>query len=205
MSKPTVLFDADGFLLDFLTPALAVANKIVGRMAIDSAALPVPQDWRPYTINDFKTWDIFDTIGREHERACYLEYEKPGFCAAFEPYPGAVEGVREAKKIADVVIVTSPMMTPTWCHERKQSLYKHFGITSKDVIFANRKALVQGRILVDDNPKHVMEWAAAHFDTRGQGVLWDMPYNKEALVDGVRSYTRCVDSWDDLLGLIDML
>lgn len=196
MSKPTVLFDADGFLLDFLTPALAVVEQVIYK-ATGVMVIIKPED--------LLTWDLFDTIGREYERACYAEYEKPGFCASFKPYPGAVEGVREAQKIADVVIVTSPLNSPTWDHERKQSLYEHFGIQRKDVIFASRKTLVQGRILVDDNPKHVMEWAAAHFDTRGQGVLWGMPYNKEALVDGARSYTRCVDSWDDLLGLIDML
>jgi 5'(3')-deoxyribonucleotidase len=189
MTKPVVLFDADGFLLDFLTPALMVASNVVGR---------------PYKVEDFTSWDIFGHIGKEHERACYAEYEKPGFCASFEPYPGAVEGVREAQKMADVVVVTSPLHSPTWCHERKQSLYKHFDIPSKNIIFASRKSLVQGRMLVDDRPSHANEWAAAN-PPYGLGVIWAQPYNRND-EKGSR-VTRC-SSWtgpDGLLSLIEAM
>jgi 5'(3')-deoxyribonucleotidase len=210
MSKPVVLFDADGFLLDFLTPALEVANEVVrerdyywGRDGVYHHT-KTRAPFAPYTPESFKTWDIFDTIGREYEAACYREYEKKGFCASIKPYPEAVDGVRKAREMADVVIVTSPMHSPTWCHERKLSLQKHFDIPAKDVIFAKRKDLVVGRMLVDDNPQHVMEWAEAHYP-KGQGVLWSMPYNADSLMVGRPSYTRYVSSWPALLDLIEIL
>lgn len=190
MNKPTILFDVDGFLLDFITPALEVASRVTGR---------------GWSIYDFPSWDIFDTIGKEFERECYLEYEKPGFCASFEPYPGAVEGVREAKKMADVVVVTSPLHSPTWCHERVQSLQQHFDISRKDVIFASRKTLVMGRLLVDDNPRHVREWGATHYP-QGMGILWDQPYNQSEVL-GTNMYR--VTGWEGkgtgLLSVIESL
>ena len=197
MHKPVVLFDADGFLLDFITPALRIASEIV---SLDKHGVINPAY---YKIEDFPTWDIFDTIGKEYVEACYAEYEKPGFCAAFEPYPGAVEGVREAKKIADVVVVTSPLHSPTWCHERKQSLHQHFGIPRQDVIFASRKTLVKGRMLVDDHPSHVEAWARENHDSN-VAILWDQPYNRRhALVDAW-NVTRC-SSWTDPGGLLEAI
>ena len=189
MNKPVVLFDADGFLLDFMTPALEVASNITG------------VKWAP---DSFQTWDIFDTIGKEHQKLCYLEYEKPGFCAAFEPYPDAVEGVREAKKMADVVVVTSPLHSPTWCHERRQSLFQHFDIPAQDVIFASRKTLIMGCMLVDDRPSHAEDWAREHYG-RGFGVIWNQPYNSRHCVEGrVGNITRC-SSWFGSDGLLEYI
>lgn len=196
--KPVILFDANGFLLDFATPALRIASEIVSlekHGAVDPAY---------FKVEDFIVWDFFEKIGKEYERACYAEYEKPGFCAAFEPYPGAVEGVREAKKMADVVVVTSPLHSPTWCHERKQSLLTHFDIPSKDVIFASRKTLVKGRMLVDDRPSHVEEWARANHDNN-VGILWEQPYNRRHVIDnGAWNVMRC-DSWSGPNGLLEAI
>lgn len=188
MNKRVVLFDADGFLLDFMTPALSVVNKLLGTT---------------YTADSFPTWNIFDTIGKEHEGACYIEYEKPGFCAAFKPYPDAVEGVREAKKMVDVGIVTSPIHSPTWCFERRQSLEQHFGILHKDVIFAQRKALVKGHMLVDDRPSNAEDWAQAH--PQGVGVIWTQPNNKiHVIKDDASNVVRC-NTWFGSGGLLDMI
>jgi 5'(3')-deoxyribonucleotidase len=194
--KPVILFDADGFLLDFATPALRIASEIV---SLDRHGVIDPTYFK---VEDFIVWDFFEKIGREHERACYAEYEKPGFCAAFEPYPGAVEGVCEAKKMADVVVVTSPLHGPVWDHERRQSLLQHFGIPNKDVIFASRKTLVKGRMLVDDNPSHIEAWAR-EYSAHGVGIIWDQPYNRSHIFENdAWNMMRC-DSWDSLLAAIE--
>lgn len=198
MNKPVILFDADGFLLDFATPALRIASEIV---SLDIRGV-VDHDY--FKLEYFNTWDLFEKIGKEYESACYAEYEKPGFCAAFEPYPGAVEGVREAKKMADVVVVASPLHSPTWCHERKQSLLTHFGIPGKDVIFASRKTLVNGRMLVDDRPSHVEEWARAHQE-HAVGIIWHQPYNRHHGIEGgAWNVTRC-RAWDGPDGLLALI
>lgn len=213
MNRPVILFDADGFLLDFITPALSVANEIIRKQSYyhdtrgDYVEIKTKKPFVPYTINDLPSWDIFDTIGKEHERACYLEYEKPGWCASIEPYPEAVEGMHEAKKMADVVVVTSPLHSPTWCHERVQALNKYFDIPRWDIIFAARKTLVMGRMLVDDRPSHAEAWALEH-GAHGLGVVWDQPYNRSydvsAATDVGVSLTRC-SSWTGQGGLLERI
>lgn len=196
--KPVILFDADGFLLDFATPALRIASEIV------SLARHGAVDPNYFKIEDFVVWDLFEKIGKEYERACYLEYEKLGYCADIKPYPGAIEGVREAKKMADVVVVTSPLHSPTWCYERKQSLLTHFDIPGKDVIFASRKTLVKGRMLVDDRPSHVEEWASVNHDSN-VGIIWDQPNNRQHAIDsGVWNVMRC-NSWYGPNGLLEAI
>lgn len=194
MNKPVVLFDADGFLLDFFTPALAVANKLIEKAE--------GEGFRHLVHDDFKTWDIFDVIGEKYQDACYKEYEKPGFCLAFEPLPGAVEGVWEAQKMADVVVVTSPLHSETWCHERRLSLEKHFSIPAKNVIFASRKSLVMGRILVDDRVEHVRNWSAEHSHRGGVGVIWDQHNNRTE--DPGKTMLRCT-SWTGANGLLEVI
>jgi 5'(3')-deoxyribonucleotidase len=160
--KPRILLDADGVLVDFFTPAMAVVERLLGKK---------------YTIEDFPTWDLFDVVGHEHEPACYVEYEKEGFCASFEPYPGAVEGVRRLREVGDICVVTSPIHGRHWYYERVESMVKHFGFRPNDVCFKKYKQFEFGHILVDDRPTNVIDWAARH--PHGLGLLWDQPYNRK--------------------------
>lgn len=192
MNKPVILFDADGVLLDFMTPALRVAEEVIFR--VTGAMTTIKPE-------DLDSWDLFDTIGRKYESTCYVEYKKKGFCESIQPYPGAVEGLREARTMADIVIVTSALDSETWDFERKASLHRHFGIPKNDVIFSHRKSLVVGRMLIDDRPSHARSWAKEHY-ARGIGVLWDQPYNRlEAIGENV---LRC-GTWDGPGGLLDVI
>ena len=180
--RPLVLCDADGVLLDFMTPALETASAIAGRSI---------------TIDMITDWYLFDTIGREHEKACYREWDKPGFCSSLRPYDGAVDAMREMRKMVDVVVVTSPIhSSPTWCFERTEALKRYFDIPSRDVMFTSRKTIVDGLMLIDDRPQHVLDWSNAHRE-RGVGVVWEQPYNRkdsDQLANALR-----VTSWRQLL------
>jgi len=195
MSKPVILFDADGFLLNFITPALRIASEVV---SFDKHGVADPDYFK---IEDLPTWDIFATVGREYEVACYAEYKKPGFCASLEPYPGAIEGVREAKKIADVVVVTSPLDSQVWDHERRQALLQYFNIPRRDVLFTSRKTLVKGRVLVDDRPSHVEDWVQEY---PGVGIIWDQPYNRKEAIEGAWNVMRC-GTWFGSGGLLEVI
>ena len=162
MKRPVVLLDTDGVKADFLKHALQVVNRITGKH---------------FTPDSFPSWDIFDTIGKEHEAACYEEFNKEGFCAGFDVYPGAIEGVQLVQEIADVYVVTSPThSSPFWMWERTQWLKKHFGISHKNVIHCSAKRLVRGDVLVDDKPDHIADWIEVN--PEGMGLLWDQPYNR---------------------------
>src|SRR5690242_18826790 len=103
MIRPRVLLDVDGVLCDFLNPALAVMNQLLGTNV---------------KLEDMKSWHLFDAwdfeVPKKIQDACYDEWKKPGWCRKLPVYPDARAGVTKLQLIADVYIVTSPMNGPTW-------------------------------------------------------------------------------------------
>lgn len=147
--KPVVLLDCDGILADFVTPVLDEVHRLTGSR---------------YSLDDLKTWEIFDTLpyGPEIKSACYARMKEPGACAALTLYPGAKEAVAKIKELADLYILTSPMRSKTWAHERTDRLEKHFKISHDRVIHAHAKHLVVGDVFIDDKPSNVASWRAHH-------------------------------------------
>jgi len=168
--RKRALLDVDGFLADFLTPALEVVDQV-------AIARGIP--CKKFVPSDFRTWNIFDAIPSELEEPCFDIYKQPGFCSTFEPYPGSVEFVWELREHMDVYALTSPMLGPTWVHDRTLWLIKHFDISPKQQIHTSAKYCVAGDLLADDKPEHVEEWSMAH--PFGMPVLWDQPYNQRQL------------------------
>ncbi len=180
--RPTVLLDIDGVVCDFLTPALEVASRLAGKV---------------YTVDDLTSWDIWETIGRDHVDACYEAYRAPGFCAGLQPYPGAVEGIAALREHADILALTSPIHGPHWYYERIEWCVRHLGCRANDVIFTKHKERVRGDVLIDDRPEHVEAWQKEH--PHGLGMLWNQSYNA-AHEKRVR-YARVRD-WDDVIWLM---
>jgi len=134
-------------------------------------------------------------------RACYDLWQAPGFCRSFEPYSGAVEAIDALEEVMDVYIVTSPMRSPTWVHERSEWLSEHFGIPRNRQVHTQAKYLVSGDLFIDDNPEHVKEWA--EHNPRGMPVLWDRPYNQHPVT--IRGPWIRAKTWEDVWGHIERL
>jgi 5'(3')-deoxyribonucleotidase len=160
--KPVVLLDCDGVLADFITPCLRVIERLTGNR---------------HAHDDVDVWD-FDRklIASDTDREAYWAcITAPGFCASLEPYSGTPFAVECLRSVADVYILTSPMLAPTWAHERQQWLKEHFGVSHKHIISTPAKRLVAGDVFVDDKPEHVEAWSQRW--TSGIGICWAAPYN----------------------------
>ena len=185
--KPEFLLDADGVVLDFLTPALKVVEQVTKRR---------------YTPMSFLSWDIFDLIGEQYRKPCQKLFDEQGFCASVLPYPGAVDGVSRLKDIVNLHVLTSPMHTRFWYHERVEVMRTHFGLPPRSVTFTAHKQNYFGHYLLDDRPKHVEEWARHH--ELGIAMLWDQPYNRgadTAFLGNVGNACR-VRSWEEVLCIV---
>lgn len=156
-TKPTVLLDVDGVLADFAGALLRWAG---------------PQ----YTREQLTEWDLMKAIGLEDRQHLFDEYaSEPGFCESLQVIDGALGLVDELRRVADIVLVTSPYSAARlWTFERLRWLEKHFGISKHDVIFAKRKYLVKGDIMIDDAPHNI----EAFIDQGGLGLLIDQPWNR---------------------------
>lgn len=197
-ARPLLLLDVDGVLADFLTPCLRAAAEVG---PLRSVAYP---EWDGRT-ETFPTWGVFDVIDDPEQHEAFLaEWDRIGFALDLEPYPEAQEGVALVRQFANLACVTAaPRPRETrpklwnWHWERLQWLEDHFNIPLQDVVFASRKDLVLGDVLVDDRASNVRAWAAAH--PEGQAILWDQSYNQhEEVPEGV---VRTLD-WNEVLSAV---
>lgn len=178
-----LLLDVDGVCADILTPALAAVAAVGGGV------------WDPAT---FPTWEVFDTVPRQHREATHAIWHSKGWCRSIKPYPAALAAIPRLRQVADVRFVTSPMSrSPYWMWERDQWLRKHFNAEHHDIVFTRAKYLVEGDVFVDDNLDHVLAWSDAH--PKGKAVLWEASYNRgRDFLDGI----MLTSDWDAILDLL---
>ncbi len=159
--RPRVILDVDGVLCDFLGPCLRIINKLMGTKR---------------TLDEMKTWHIFDALNvpKDIEKVVWREMKSKGWCKNLPVYNYAIDGVKQLREVADVVICTSPMDGETWVSERAAWLSMHFGIT-KPIIHTDSKWAVAGDILIDDKTETLLAWQECHPD--GQAIRWSQATN----------------------------
>lgn len=179
-----ILLDVDGVLADFVSAAVKIGNELAGTS---------------YTAADITDWRMFSLPGlREVESEIWDRINEPGFMAALNVFEGTKQAVQKLKKLGDVAILSTPLYRSTTApYERYVWLFEHFGIEWKDVVYAYRKDLVRGLILVDDKPENIESWCLANPD--GYGVLWDRPYNSTC--SPPKNAERS-SNWNDVLEIV---
>lgn len=184
MSRPVVLMDCDGPLLDFFNPAREVAMRVLGR------TLPEVDTWTSWSVEESMGLDRAESAA---VRAAFL-LPSNRLAEMVRPWPNAVEGMDRLQQIADVVFVTACMDGhPTWSHVRRELLREIW--PKVEVVQTAAKHRVLGDFLVDDRYETVAGgWKR---NAPWKGVLWDMSYNQQC------SYSPRVRGWDDLLMLVD--
>ncbi|MGB1016084.1 MAG: 5' nucleotidase, NT5C type [Nannocystaceae bacterium] len=180
MTRPTVLLDVDGVVADFTAQILRLTHSLFDRR---------------FTPEDVTEWDYKSALGLSDKewRLVSTIIGSKDFAFELPVYPGAISGVQDLAKVADIYFVTSDWRTsPTWVYDRNRWLELRFGRElGKQVIHTSHKHLVRGDVFVDDKPSNVAAWASAW--PSGIPVLWKRPYN-----DGVSN------SWEALRQTVEM-
>ncbi len=180
MSRPTVLCDADGVLLNFTQAYLDVIEELTGEKHTPAEVTGWHFHECPFFIELVKKWPA---LKQEVEE--YITQE-PGFCWDIAPLAGAQEGFARLEGVADVYIVTSPWhSSETWVPERTQALYTLFDVPASRVVHTAAKHLVAGDMLIDDKIGNLTNWR------HGKAVLWNSHHNLDVHLDDtpiVRAY-----------------
>lgn len=182
--KPRVGVDVDGVLANLLGAMAPLLTEFAGR---------------PITAVDMQAWDLDHLLPPGTANAFWTRVGAPGFLKDLEPYPGAVDGLRDLQKVADVYIVTSYLHSgPQWVHERDAWLLAHFDFPRKKVVHTHAKYTFRAFSLVDDKPENVELWDAEHAREHVFPVLWEQPYNaRHNLRRGART-----NNWSDMIGAL---
>jgi 5'(3')-deoxyribonucleotidase len=186
--KPLVLLDVDGVCADIVRASIAAMK-----------GCPV---FRP---SDVTSWDFSSVPGLDVQEL-YRRWSLPGFCSGIPVCKGAVEGVMELQRHADVVFCTTPFEpSKTWEYERAMWLERVFGASAEDIVFARDKASVEGDFLVDDRTKNLQQAECCGGKGAWFPVCWDAPYNRdwrglrvktwEGLAAVVKGWRGCVSEY----------
>jgi len=174
--------DVDEVLADFQGPVFESAKQLFGK------------DIGPHSY-DGTVWDMFSAFAPEEVKVLLAECEKPGWCAALKPLPGAIAAVSELRKHVDLFAATSHFHSTTWVYERDHWLMDHFGFARSEIIHTASKFLIATDICLDDKPDHVQAWQAEHPD--GLAMLWPIANVRNLPLDRWR-----VKDWPDVINLV---
>lgn len=164
---PRALLDCDGVVANF--------THHVGHRAHQLAGLPTPTETPPF--KNYKFLPEVAALTGIPEEEVTKAISSPGFCETIPPFPGASAFVDNLSQTHEVIILTSPWYSPTWVSERYAWLANHLNIPRKNVIFAQRKELVQGDILIDDRLIHLTRWVSTQLAANSRKDFAGVLYN----------------------------
>ena len=184
-----ILLDCDGVLCDFATGILKVINHEFGTS---------------YVVNDIDDWDIFKALklSRTQQAVIKNKIQEKNFCANLARFYPSLDGVDHLLQLGEVFIVTAPLKgSAFWMPERMNWLMQNFSAIDFDhVIFATRKDVISGDVLIDDASQNVISWKKAN--PKGTAYLWSCHHNKDVVLPA--DIERVV-SWSDLISKIKLL
>jgi len=172
--------DVDEVLGGFMKQAYQTTQLVLGRTISD-------EDY------DGTVWDMMSILSKEEIEAVVEVIERPGWCYAIQPLPGAQDAVKELRKHVDLYACTSPFHSQTWVYERSLWLGDFFGFTKDHIIHTAAKHRVKAHIALDDKPSHVHEWQAEH--PEGLAMLWHIHQTRN--MPGLDKHR--VRDWDEVI------
>lgn len=163
-----ILVDMDGVLCDLMGKWLQAYNEEFD----DNLSADKLTEWGPHRF-------------AKGGKRIYKYLSVPGFFRDLTPLPGAIENMRRLVKADfDIVIVTAARRGHK---EKRDWVIEHLPFFDPDnMIFAHRKELIRGDIMLDDAPHNLERFSKYG----GEPVAMAYPYNAHV------PYKR-VKSWDE--------
>lgn len=175
--KPVVLMDLDSVVVDLQTKWYAMYNKVWD------------DDLKP---EDVTHWNIERFVKPECGTRIYSILDEPGFFLDLPAIPGAIGGLWNISKSADIVILTSALGKPEPVRDKLLWVQRNLRMVKRqNTIVTARKDLIHGDIMVDDSPNNLKRTLARH------KVVLDYPYNRN-VKDAERAY-----DWDDIVRIVN--
>lgn len=163
MSQFRIIFDMDEVITQFLKKLLVIYNE---RYEMN------------LTTNDILTWDF--------EEEFHQIFREKGFFEDLEPYPKAIETIKELKEEGfDIIIATDAAGEPGIAYSKLKWLGEHmpFIDRQKQVIITGSKHLINAEMIIDDSPFHLENFSAIK-------IAIDRPYNRRIQKNCFRIYNN---------------
>lgn len=161
-----ILLDMDGVTVDIYPVWLELINRYYHE---------------GLKVSDLIEWDFAKFCKNATPDQVYGFLSEPGFFRHLPPMPGAMMAVRNLIAAGhEIVFVTACTHGHT---DKRAWIKRHFPtFPMRNIIFAERKELVRGDILIDDNQDNLKAWGAENPD--GAAICYGQPHNRN--YDGLR-------------------
>jgi 5'(3')-deoxyribonucleotidase len=181
--EPEILCDVDGVLANFDAHSL----KAIRQFIPDYELPPLLWDYFKDPVLKPIISDVWEVVKNTIEDVQSLEGAKEGFFSLRRKFP-------------HTTILTSG--ADGWfIPGRIKWLQREMKVSLTDTIYAHKKYLVDGDMLIDDRPKNIRRWASRR--PTKIGVLWTTP-RPVAVGYQPKNVVR-TDSWDEVEELAEKL
>lgn len=171
-----ILIDLDSITVDLLQPWLNLYNA----------------DYDDHlTVEDITSWDTHLSVKPACGMKIYDYLKRPGFFAGLKPLPGAQAAIANLYAAGHrlYMVTAAPDGSATekvhWVSE-----WLPFLNAKKQTVICFDKHIIDGDVLIDDSPKNLVNWKAAHPDKFVMGIRY--PYNTNTKVAGLLA-----EGWQD--------
>ena len=179
MRKLTILVDMDDTIENLCTAWVEWLNINHG-----TSVLPT----------DIVEWNICKAFPTLTPSQVYAPLYTEDFWHTVKPIEGAAEALFKLKNEGHRIVIVTASDTDTVTYKMNHVLYKYFPfLTYKDVVITSQKDLIDGDVMIDDNPMN--------FDhenpTRKLNILFTAPHN--ANFDDEKAGLYRADAWEEVL------
>ena len=179
MKNLTILVDMDDTIENLCTAWVAELNIRHGL-----AVLPT----------DIVEWNICKAFPTLTPAQVYAPLYSEAFWSTVKPIEGAVEALFKLKNDGHRIVIVTASDTDTVAYKMNNVLYKYFPfLTYKDVVITSQKDLVNGDVMIDDNP---MNFDYEKTSNR-LNILFSAPHNMN--IDDEKAGLYRADTWDEVL------
>jgi len=71
------------------------------------------------------------------------------------------------------------------------------------MVHTHAKYTFFGKMLIDDKPQNIDEWAKEHYHNHGVPVLWSQPYNTAHVFEpGINYRVVRTNSWNEVVDIV---
>lgn len=184
-----ILVDMDGVIVDCLSHWIKLINRY---------------HFTDVKIEDITHWDLEKFCAPATREQVYSFLTHPGFFRHLDPIPSAIESIKYLiDKNHDVVIVTA---CKHGFKDKLDWIKDHMPwFDLKNIIFAERKELVYGDVLIDDGVHNLEAWEK---ETNRYPICFATPYNKNFAgrrADNWKHTINHIETCQTLLGLSNSL
>lgn len=181
--KPIIYLDMDGVLADFVSPTLALFNRLD---LIDSGWPKGEYSLEKVLgITTEQLWWAIDMVGVD-------------FWAQLPIYPWALRLYRALELYGDVYLLSAPSSSPHSHAGKRLWMQQHFGESFNKYVLTRHKHLLSGenRFLIDDHDLNCSKFASAG----GAAVVFPQPWNEATAGDVSRPELGVLET---IAGLVD--